>query len=60
MKKNKKYLLHETKVFERNGILPDLAHGDRIWDPEVGVHVLVIPGKITKIFSFSTFKTFPI
>jgi hypothetical protein len=33
-------------------MLPDLAHGDRIGDPEVGVHVLVIPGKITKIFSF--------
>ncbi len=32
--------------------MPDLAHRDRVRDPEVGVHVLVIPGKITKIFSF--------
>jgi hypothetical protein len=47
---------NKTKVFERDGMLPDLAHGDRVGDPEVGVHVLVIPGKITKIFSLSTFK----
>jgi hypothetical protein len=46
-------LLHKTKVFERDGLLPDLAHGDWVGDPEVGVHVLVIPGKITKIFSFN-------